>query len=356
MKNQFAILRVYSKIPPQNGGMENHIKQLTLEQIKLGHKVIIAFNAGEKISDTDMHILPSFNVHKVPSPLSFFVFYFFLIISLVFKPQKVDIIHLHGDWSSYIFAPVIKFLTKSQKVFFTFHGGMNNGFMHRSVLPLTLKLSDKIFCTGHESYQKIKNKNKVWQPSGVSDHFYNSNTKKDYIKKDIDVISVKMFRKNKNVQTVLEIAKLLPQYTFAIIGDGQDYENIKQQLEIELTKNVTLLGQKSTIEIIHYLSKSKLFLHTSLEEGTPTVVMEAMCMGLPIVSSNAGGTESVVKNFRNGFIVKNDFKNATEYAEKVELLLNNETLYEDMVKNNIRDSQCFKWENVAQNITRQYYT
>ena len=50
------ILRLYTRLPPLLGGMENHIAQLTREQIKLGHEVRIYFNQGLCVTDKDIQI------------------------------------------------------------------------------------------------------------------------------------------------------------------------------------------------------------------------------------------------------------------------------------------------------------
>ena len=50
------ILRLYTRLPPLPGGMENHIAQLTKEQIKLGHEVSIYFNKGNKVTSSDIQV------------------------------------------------------------------------------------------------------------------------------------------------------------------------------------------------------------------------------------------------------------------------------------------------------------
>ena len=58
------ILRLYYRLPPLPGGMENHIAQLTKEQIKLGHDVSIYFNQGSCVTANDIQIskIPLFKI------------------------------------------------------------------------------------------------------------------------------------------------------------------------------------------------------------------------------------------------------------------------------------------------------
>ena len=50
------ILRLYTRLPPMSGGMENHIAHLTREQLNFGHEVTIYFNLGSKVSENDVKV------------------------------------------------------------------------------------------------------------------------------------------------------------------------------------------------------------------------------------------------------------------------------------------------------------
>jgi len=98
------ILRIYMRLPPLIGGMENHIAQLTKEQIKLGHDVVIYFNEGNKISSHDVQVTKCPLYKLKPQFLRFFLFYFLILIRLLRSKKNFELIHIHGDWSSLIFS------------------------------------------------------------------------------------------------------------------------------------------------------------------------------------------------------------------------------------------------------------
>ena len=102
------ILRLYTRLPPLSGGMENHIAQLSKEQTRLGHNVIIYFNIGDRLSSNDIQIskMPLYKLK--PQFVGFIVFYFLVYLRLIANREKFDIVHIHGDWSSLIFANLIK--------------------------------------------------------------------------------------------------------------------------------------------------------------------------------------------------------------------------------------------------------
>ena len=85
------ILRIYTKLPPLLGGMENHIAQLTKEQIKLGHDVVIYFNKGIKVASEDVQVT-KLSLYKLkPQFLGFFLFYFLVFIKLLMNQKKCDL-------------------------------------------------------------------------------------------------------------------------------------------------------------------------------------------------------------------------------------------------------------------------
>ena len=80
------ILRIYQRLPPLLGGMENHIAQLTREQIKLGHEVIIFFKQGSKVTYDDVQLtkIPLFKIK--PQFLGVLIFHF-LVFEIFLNPS-----------------------------------------------------------------------------------------------------------------------------------------------------------------------------------------------------------------------------------------------------------------------------
>lgn len=345
------ILRTYLRLPPVPGGMETHIAELSRQQSLQGHDVSVAFNQGVKTSVNDLHILPSLNLHQsFGTPFGIFIFYISLLYTLVLKSdRKKDVVHIHGDWSSFLFAFILKRITHAKCIAFTLHGVITDSFQHRYLLPLTLKLSDVVFCTGYETFRKVANKcNAVFQPSGVRVEFHKRYVPKRNRKQ---ILTVAVLRKNKNISTILDIAAIFPEYDFVIVGDGDELDAIRVRSQALDLKNVRLTGHLASNEICQLMSESALFLYTSLQEGTPTAIMEAMAQGMPVVSSNAGHIESIVEDGVNGYVVKQDYKNAESYTLHIKKILLNQQLWDTIASNNISKSGGFRWDIVAENIS-----
>lgn len=352
--NKKKILRCYIRIPPAKGGMENHIKTLTEHQRILGFDVDIAFNDGEKTNKNDIIIFKKIRLSNILiSPLNFMVFYIALVIKLVLKRKKYDIIHIHGDWSSFIFTPLLRKVVKSEKVIFSMHETLRESFSHKLILPFVLKFSNLNITTGFECYNLIKDYNLCYfQPSGVDKIFFEQQSVIKFENR-LKIITVAQFRPIKNLSMVVQIAQKLPQFYFTLVGDGIEFEKLKNEALIRKATNIIFTGKLTKAEIANLFSDHHLFLLTSLAEGTPTAVMEAMACGLPIVSSNAGGTESIIKDYENGFVIKDDFKDINSYVSNITKILQNEILWNKMKNNNTLKAKSFRWENVARNITKE---
>jgi len=112
-----------------------------------------------------------------------------------------------------------------------------------------------------------------------------------------------------------------------IIGDGELYEEIVFHIHtLQLQNHVFLLGKKNKNEVNEWMNRSDVFLLTSVYEGIPNVVLEAMAMELAVVTTNCGGVDEVIEHGKDGFITElYDSKKIAEYLEH--LFLNREEIY-----------------------------
>ncbi|MDC1379743.1 glycosyltransferase family 4 protein [Algibacter sp.] len=95
----------------------------------------------------------------------------------------------------------------------------------------------------------------------------------------------------------------VPNVHFSIIGGGP----LKNELEIlseqyGISKYITFCG--STSKVNKYLENSDLFILPSITEGFPIAILEAMRLGLPIVSTNVAGIPEMIKDDHTGLIIE----------------------------------------------------
>ena len=90
----------------------------------------------------------------------------------------------------------------------------------------------------------------------------------------------------------------------------------KKYIESKKIKNVYLFGNKK--DVFKYLYESDLFLSTSLYEGHPISILEAMSIGLPIVASKVTGNIDTIKNNFSGLFYRlGDINGAVKCIEKI---------------------------------------
>lgn len=349
---KMKILRFYYKLPPLRGGMEKHIFQLTKFQNQ-SDEVIIFFNQGDVIGHEDIKIVPWVRLDKIkPLFVGIFLFYFCTIFSLIKNKKNVDVIHIHGDWSSLFFVTILKKITKAKKVVYTNHGLVTNSFQHRILLPIMLRNVDLIFTTGNESAEAIRplllKKEVIVQPSGINSIFFEPNEKRKR-NELFTIITVANLLSVKNLDLIIDIANDIPYVNFKIIGEGPERRKLLQKIDFYGLTNVELCGYKDAYEIKGSYESADCFLMTSFAEGTPTSVLEALAVGLPIISSNAGGIGKIIINEINGLII-NDF-DKYKFVKSVERIINDADLRDKMKESNKLLALKYRWENVAENIT-----
>jgi glycosyltransferase involved in cell wall biosynthesis len=100
------------------------------------------------------------------------------------------------------------------------------------------------------------------------------------------------------------LAQLFPQRAdvrLGLVGEGPELEAIKELVrQHQLEAHVRFLGLRK--DVARLLTGADLFLLTSISEGIPLTVIEAMAAGLPVVSTRVGGLPEVVEEGRTGLM------------------------------------------------------
>ena len=121
------------------------------------------------------------------------------------------------------------------------------------------------------------------------------------------IISVARLYPQKNQKMMIEafakIADEFPDWQLVIFGEGPLRSSLELLIKsLQLEGRVLLPGR--TEQVIDELRKSKIFCLSSDYEGMSNSMIEAMCVGLPIISTKVSGTEELIKDGENGFLVE----------------------------------------------------
>lgn len=243
----------------------------------------------------------------------------------VFADEKPDLIHAHFGPSALEILPVAKRLNIPMVT--TFHGMDASKLLQSDSYTKQLK---QLF-----SYSYILTVSEIMRKELIEFGSPIDKTKCAYIgvpvtkfkpqprrflvdkfrnEEEISFLQVSNFVEKKGHRyTLMAFSKLIKSYPNAILtlaGNGplkQMMENFT--IELGIQNAVHFIGHKNTNEVVDLMKKADCFVHHSViagngdKEGIPTVLMEAMASGLPVISTIHAGIPELVQHNVNGFLV-----------------------------------------------------
>ncbi len=137
-----------------------------------------------------------------------------------------------------------------------------------------------------------------------------------------------------NPMMALKVLKLLKsKYENAFLYMvGPEISNMMNELKEyvklnSLEDNIDFTGSLSLEEWTSLSKKANVFINTTNIDNTPVSVLEAMALGLPVVSTNVGGIPYIINNCENGFLCNRD--NENEMTDIIDMLLSSPKLVEE---------------------------
>lgn len=263
------------------------------------------------------------------------------------KPLNLDILHTFTAKPN-IYGTIAGRLAKVPRIInlveglgsFYLENDLKSRFVRTVIEQLyrqVFKLSDTVMFVNNDDpdymiSKKIIATEKVFVIKGVG---INTKEWKPLVKKleGIRVTMIARAIKHKGVVEFIEAATLLgekyPEVSFQFVGYPD--EGNRFSLSEEFMKShgaIHYLGQQDNIR--HILSQSDIFVLPSYREGLPRTTLEAMSMGLPVVTTDVVGCRETVDDGVNGFIIAP--KNSVALGEAIEKLIADPSLRERMGK------------------------
>lgn len=290
----------------------------------------------------------------------------FLFLSLYFHLFKIladyDIIHAHWLIPQGI---VQSFFSKPYVV--TGHGGdvtsLNKGIL-KALKTKCLRKAEHVTVVSEDLKGKVEELAPQVCPSVISmgvdtgkfgrqhyvpDHFGQKNKKV--------VLFVGRLAEKKGVTYLIRAMKEIDAM-LVIVGDGPLRHELQVQAE-ELEKGkVKFLGGKTHEELKVIFASADVFAAPSVtakdgdQEGLPTVVMEAMASGLPVVASRSGGIPQLITDGVNGLLCEE--KNVRQLKDNISKLLNDEELYRRLVEEEKKTISNYDYRTIARRYMEIY--
>jgi len=159
----------------------------------------------------------------------------------------------------------------------------------------------------------------------------------------------------KDYYLLVSVAKFLSHeagVSFVLAGEGPQKESLEKLIKDSLLQDrFHLVGHKDNME--SFYSGLNVYINTSIHEGIPMTILEAMARGLPIIAPRVGGIPEVVDDGVQGFLI--DGRDPEVFAEKCLLLYNDRELWQRMsLAAREKTERCFSVEKMAQGYLEIY--
>ena len=350
-----------------------HVPYLQMFKEK-GYEVHVASKGEEEIKYCDKH----FNIPFERFPLNPKNLKAYKELKKIINDNQYKIIHCHTPVGGVITRLAARKARKqyNTKVIYTAHGfhfykgaPLLNWIIYYPIEKICSKWTDCLITITNEDFELAKRKFKkckqIEHVCGVglnTDRFDIEITEEDLeelrkeigIEKDNIVLTyVAELNKNKNqmllIKTMEQLIKKSDKYRLILVGDGNKKQEYEQYItEHNLQEYIKILGRREDVPQI--LKLTNIYVASSLREGLPVNIMEAMYMGLPVIATDNRGHRELVENEINGFIVKNQ----KELKESIEEILRAKQKYKVLSQENRKRSKEYVLDKIQQQMKQIY--
>jgi glycosyltransferase involved in cell wall biosynthesis len=362
------------EFPPFSGGIGYYVYNLAQTLLHRGHGIkIVTRGTANRTARREVDGIDVFYATFLPLyPFHLGIHGYFVNKIVKSLACEVQIFHLHSPLPPPIHTsvPIVTTVHTPSKVdaryhevvdFYSFAERLQSEIFYPPVEQKLFKLSNLITSVSSsvsrelEEYGLNPNEIKV-VGNGVNEKIFTPNPKVGDKKKYILFTGV--LRARKGIFDFIEcgayVCKERPDVKFVICGDGPFLSNaIEMVKQKKLQDQIIFLGHVSRLKLIKTYQNALAQIVPSHYEGLPTVMLEGMACGLPVIATKVGGNSEVIVHGQNGFLVPpRDPKNMSRYVLK---LLDDSRLREKIGSSaRLTIEKFFSWNKIADNILDCY--
>jgi len=333
------------------GGKERRMIQL-MKGLKLnrnvGFELVVMSNQIQYKEIFDLDIKIHYLIRKSKKDIS--AFHRFYKICKIYRP---DIIHCWDSMTAVYAIPTCKLLkiklVNGMVVDTPVRQNMSNKHWFRA--RLTFPFSNIIVGNskaGLAAYGAPDNKS-ICIYNGMDLARFNKLTDPSFIRKEIfgdksdDIFVAGMvaaFEIRKDYETLIKAAITLvssnDKVRFILVGDGANFKEIKNRVPALLANKIIFLGKRVDVEsIINIFDVGILLTNARVHgEGISNSIIEYMALGKPVIATRGGGTNEVVIDNENGYLI--DSHRQDQLIERIEILMKNKNQSHNLGKNGNR--------------------
>lgn len=319
-----TICRMSRGFLPWRDGLSHHAYYLSREQIRRGHRVLAL------VTQLESQELDGFNVTQirlgrwVPDTRRRFGLWVYAKlasrrIGQLHATERLDVIHCHGDaYEAFLAGLAARRLRLPLVV--TLHAQLSTRRIYRQLAPALFRSTARFIAVSEPIARSLTalgiDPGKISViSSGINyaafsvplDDRSRLRARLGLVEGDKLLLSIGRLHPLKGFSYLLDAARLVPaDVQVRIIGDGDLRPALERQAST--LPNVRILPGVAHAEVAQLMRAADIFALPSVDlgtqaEGTPTVLMEAMAAGLPIVVSDSGGGGLLVTHGEGGLVV-----------------------------------------------------
>lgn len=242
-------------------------------------------------------------------------------LARLWQREKVDLVHTH-QYTPFFYGMAARRWHRRPPVLFTEHGRWFPDHPSRKRIVfnrLMLRRTDRVVGVGESVRQALIQNEGI--PAARVERIYNGvdvaafngrPVDRSAVRAEIglrpdDLMIVQVARldylkdHSTAIRTVERVARRCTRARLVLVGEGPELEKINREIRHRgVQAHVRLLGLRH--DVARLLKAADLFLLSSISEGIPVTVIEAMAAGLPVVSTDVGGVTEIVQNKKTGLL------------------------------------------------------
>ncbi len=370
------ICMITGEYPPNSGGQGYYAHNLALQLVRLGHQVTVLTRGLWRTKKDTPEGIPVYRVACYP----FYPFHLFFHARFLQKQlrrikwQGYDIFHLHS--------PLIPRITVHKPAVVTEHGtaaGFINNLSGADLFTLVSKICKRMFVGYDQSvlrqgqlitavsgschdelnaYYGLEDSLVI--PNAVDAGVFRPAAGYDGAGNGSDtVLYAGSFIAKKGIFDLVEAAGILTfrdniKLNYVLAGSGPLARAIRKRVKkYGLEELFSFPGFLDRPALLTAYQGAKMFVFPSYHEGLPTVILEALACGLPVVATNVPGNKDLIRDGQTGLLVEP--RQPEKLAEAMKTLCCDEKMCRRLGETGRKMvTEQYSWSKVAREFEKQY--
>jgi glycosyltransferase involved in cell wall biosynthesis len=228
---------------------------------------------------------------------------------------------------------------------------------------LTLKRADHVLCLNEEDREFLVNRFDIDLQRitrifpGTSPEFPSAAARRSYDRTSNKLIFSGTWIERKGIRQLIEafsvLAERYHELQLGLLGAGAPAETVLADFPASLHSRIVVFPPLSHAECAEVLLDYDLFLLPSFFEGTPLALIEAMCTGIPVITTATCGMKDVVQDGENGLLISPG--NSEQLVRSAEIIMTDSHLRRRLGKQGARDASTkYTWKAAAELVNAAY--